>query len=103
VYDKGALLKERLHAMASAIGRGKVTVKGRGMMQGLAMPSGETAAQVVKAAYSRGLVIETSGPRDEVVKCLAALNIPDDEFNNGLDLLEEAVREAVDNSERKAA
>jgi diaminobutyrate-2-oxoglutarate transaminase len=103
VYDKGALLKERLHSIATATGRDQVTVKGRGMMQGLAMPSGEMAATVVKAAFSRGLIIETSGPRDEVVKCLAALTIPDDELHSGLDLLEEAVRDAFDKSARKAA
>ncbi|HUD96342.1 MAG TPA: diaminobutyrate--2-oxoglutarate transaminase [Woeseiaceae bacterium] len=103
VYDKGALLRKRLHSIADAIGREQVSVKGRGMMQGLAMPSGKIAAMVVKAAFSRGLIIETSGPRDEVVKCLAALTIPDDELNSGLDLLEEAVRDAFDKYARKAA
>lgn len=103
VYEKGELLRDRLTDIAADAGAGQVTVKGRGMMRGLAMPSGDIAAKVVREAFAQGLVIETSGPRDEVIKCLAALTIPEEEFNKGLDILAIAVQGALAKSDRRAA
>lgn len=92
IYEKGELLKSRLGEMARDMGLDPSAVKGRGMMRGLRMPSGEVASQVTRAALDKGLVIETSGPNDEVVKCLAALTIPEKELLQGLDILAAAVR-----------
>lgn len=103
VYEKGELLRERLESIASEIGTDRITTKGRGMMRGLAMPSGEIAAKVVGNAFERGLVIETSGPFDEVVKCLAALTITESELDEGLDILAEAVKSAFSKGAREAA
>ncbi|MGA1462932.1 MAG: diaminobutyrate--2-oxoglutarate transaminase [Steroidobacteraceae bacterium] len=72
-----------------------LALRGRGLMSGLACPDGELAAAVCRAAYRRGMVIETSGAHDEVVKCLPALNIDDELLSEGLDLLEESFRMAV--------
>lgn len=44
----------------------------------------------------RGLVIETSGAHDEVVKVLAPLTITETEFAQGLDILERAVAAALE-------
>ena len=60
-------------------------VKGRGMMRGLDVGAGEVAAQIVKACLARGLVIETSGAHDEIVKVLSPLTIEDDELRAGPD------------------
>lgn len=68
----------------------RLTLKGRGLMSGLACPSGEFASAVCKAAYRRGMVIETSGAHDEVVKCLPALNIDEALLDEGMDLVEES-------------
>ena len=67
-------------------------VKGRGMMRGIDVGSGERAAAITAAAFDLGIVIETSGPHDEVVKVLAPLTIEDDVLANGLDLLARAFR-----------
>lgn len=67
-----------------------LTLRGRGLMSGLACPSGEFASAVCKAAYRRGMVIETSGAHDEVVKCLPALNIDEALLDEGMDLVEES-------------
>lgn len=103
IQERAELLEERLSGIARDAGPGKIRVKGRGMMRGLELPSGEHAAAVVKAAFERGLIIETSGPNDEVVKCLAALTIDEDDFRKGLDILSEAVSEALDKADRAAA
>lgn len=102
-YEKGELLRERLESIANDIGNRRVTTRGRGMMRGLVMPSGEIAAKVVSNAFDRGLVIETSGPCDEVVKCLAALTIPEEELNQGLDILADAVTSAFSEAAKEAA
>ena len=94
VERRGDLLEKRLTQIASRC-RGLATVKGRGMMRGIDVGSGELATAIVSAAFDRGIVIETSGPNDEVVKVLAPLTIEDDVFASGLALLEEAFKEAM--------
>ena len=45
--------------------------------------------------FEKGLVIETSGPEDEVVKILAPLTTPDETLREGLRMLEESAREVL--------
>ena len=103
IYDKGQLLKTKLEDMARANGFARTAVKGRGMMRGLEMPSGELAGLVVKKAFADGLVIETSGSDGEIVKCLAALTISDEDLIRGLDIMARSVRVALDRADRAAA
>jgi diaminobutyrate-2-oxoglutarate transaminase len=46
---------------------------------------------VREAAFQRRLILETSGPRGEVVKLLPPLTIEDGALNRGLEILEESV------------
>jgi diaminobutyrate-2-oxoglutarate transaminase len=92
VRRRGEMLRERLEAMAAGHG---LRTCGRGMMRGIDMGSGEAAAVVTGAAFERGLIIETSGAHDEIVKVLAPLNIEDELFASGLDILEDCVARAV--------
>ena len=73
-------------------------VRGRGMIQGLASLEPGLAGQVVAAAYKRGLLVETSGPDDEVVKLLPPLTIERGTLDQGLDVLAAAVDAAVEAS-----
>jgi diaminobutyrate-2-oxoglutarate transaminase len=59
------------------------------------MGSGEVASAVTSTCFERGLIIETSGAHDEIVKVLAPLTIDDELLEAGLDILEEAVRKAM--------
>ncbi|WP_323810698.1 diaminobutyrate--2-oxoglutarate transaminase [Sphingobium baderi] len=92
VARRAALLERRLDAMAAEHG---LSTRGRGMMRGIDMGSGEAAAAVTAACFERGLIIETSGARDEVVKVLAPLIIDDALFSSGLDILASCIREAL--------
>lgn len=88
---KGERLRARLEEIAGKhpdVVRG---TKGRGMMRGIDVGSGEVSGRIVKAAFERGLVIETSGPRDEIVKVLAPLTIADEDLDRGLDILSAAI------------
>jgi len=70
-------------------------LKGRGMMQGIDVGSGDLAGDICARAFEKGLVIETSGAHDEVVKVLAPLTTPDETFRKGLGILAEVAREAI--------
>jgi diaminobutyrate-2-oxoglutarate transaminase len=61
--------------------------RGRGLVHCLAFEDGVSAA-----AFERGLLVETAGPRGEAVKLLPPLTITDAELDRGLELLADAVR-----------
>jgi len=66
-------------------------VRGRGLMAGIALNAPGAAEAVAAECFANGLVIETSGAEDEVVKILCPLTIPDADLNQGLDILSAAV------------
>jgi diaminobutyrate-2-oxoglutarate transaminase len=70
----------------------ELTPKGRGLARGLQFAQPELAAKACAAAFERGLLMETSGPSDEVMKILPALTITDAELDEGLDIVRESVR-----------
>jgi diaminobutyrate-2-oxoglutarate transaminase len=73
-------------------------LKGRGMMRGVDVGSGDLAERICARAFEKGLVIETSGAGDEVVKVLAPLTTPDETFQKGLDILVEAAKDVTENT-----
>lgn len=99
VADKAGYLARRLDAIADEHG---LAVKGRGMMMGIDAGSGANAAAICQACFADGLIIETSGSHDEIVKVLAPLTISTTQFSRGLDTLEAAFA-AVLGTRRAAA
>ncbi|GAA4475744.1 diaminobutyrate--2-oxoglutarate transaminase [Rhodococcus olei] len=67
-----------------------VGCRGRGMVQGLVFDDPGKAVKVCGLAYDDGLLAETSGPSDEVVKLLPPLTVTDAELDHGLSILAEA-------------
>ncbi len=100
VRRRGALLKRRLDAIAAEHG---LSTCGRGMMRGLNVGAGDIAAAITTACFVQGLIIETSGAHDEIVKVLAPLVIDDAVLSTGLDILEESVRAVLTDSYGVAA
>ncbi|MBA4858745.1 diaminobutyrate--2-oxoglutarate transaminase [Nocardia farcinica] len=89
---KAATTRAALERIAAAVpGLG---VRGRGLVQGLVFADASRAAKVCRAAFDRGLLVETSGSMDEVVKLIPPLTVAEDELAHGLELLGAAV-EAV--------
>ena len=83
----------RLQQISQKVSGSKL--KGRGMMQGIDVGSGKLAADICNRCFEKGLICETSGPKDEVIKIFAALNIPMELLEKGLKILEEATIERV--------
>jgi len=88
---KGTHIETTLRALADAVGSQVIEVRGRGMIQGVVFADGDLAARVVAEAFDRGLLVETAGPQDEVIKLLPPLTITDEELQRGLALLADAV------------
>ena len=100
IRRKADYLNQRLGAIAESYG---FRVKGRGMMRGIDTGSGDKAAEICAAAFERGLVIETAGSSDEIVKVLAPLTISDETFARGLDIVAEAFETVLRAPARVAA
>ncbi len=89
IQEKAKILGDRLEKIAATIPGARL--KGRGFMRGIDVGSGDMAEAVCARCFENGLIIETSGAYDEVVKCLAPLTIERELMEKGLDILEKAV------------
>ncbi|WP_166253197.1 diaminobutyrate--2-oxoglutarate transaminase [Marinobacter salicampi] len=103
VKAKSEILAKRLQGICDQFGPMEFALKGRGMMRGIACSSGELADRITTRAFEKGLIIETAGPDDEVVKCLMPLTISEADLNKGLDLLTESVSEIMEEDLSKAS
>lgn len=90
VEEKSEVARARLRRIAGNQG----DVRGRGFILGLELEHPRLAQLVARQAFELGLVIETAGAVDQVVKILPPLTITLDELGRGLDILAEAVDRA---------
>jgi diaminobutyrate-2-oxoglutarate transaminase len=84
---------ERLRAWEKRFTAIGLHAKGRGMMRGLGFDSADTAGAVGGRAYERGLLVETSGARGQVLKIMPPIVLSAADLAEGLDLLEDALAE----------
>lgn len=68
-------------------------VRGRGLMLGIAFSGKGFAEKVCTQAFQHGLIMETSGPDDEVAKLLPPLIIDREGLEKGLTILEDSITE----------
>ena len=92
---KSTLMGQGLQRIADRVGGNHLRVKGRGLMQGLECRDGDTASRISQAAFRRGLIIETSGNRGQVLKCLCPLSITEAELHEGLRHLDDSAMEVI--------
>jgi len=93
IKRKGEYISERLNKIIEKHGEGNFTTRGRGMFQGINCVNGEIAGKITHRAFTKGLIIETSGADDQVVKLFCPLVISDENLKKGIDILEESVAE----------
>ncbi|WP_443076065.1 diaminobutyrate--2-oxoglutarate transaminase [Streptomyces sp. SP18ES09] len=93
--DRAERVERALLDLCGGDGDTGLTVRGRGLVWGLEFADGERAGAVCRRAFETGLLLETSGPRGEVVKLLPPLTVTDDELDEGLGILARAVRHAA--------
>jgi diaminobutyrate-2-oxoglutarate transaminase len=80
VQQRSELLRDKLEDLCAEYPAETVHVKGRGLMMGLEFARPEQAALASKELFKRGIVIETCGERDRVLKFLPPLIISNDEL-----------------------
>ncbi|PPJ19569.1 diaminobutyrate--2-oxoglutarate transaminase [Nocardia nova] len=85
----GERVRAALARVADAVGG--LSTRGRGLAHGLVFDDASEAGKVSRVAFEEGLLVETSGACDEVVKLLPPLIITDSELDHGLDILARAV------------
>ncbi len=90
---KGEYVSKRLNTIVEKYGEGNFTTRGRGMFQGINCVSGEVAGKITHKAFQKGLIIETSGADDHVVKFLCPLVIGMENLKKGIDIVEQAIKE----------
>src|SRR4051794_9123717 len=83
---KGEQVEAALKRIAADRPEAVTGVRGRGLAQGTAFTDPAHAPAVCGAAFDRGLLMETSGPEDEVVKLLPPLTTTAGELAEGLDI-----------------
>ncbi|MEW2531004.1 diaminobutyrate--2-oxoglutarate transaminase [Streptomyces sp. NPDC047071] len=69
--------------------------RGRGMAWGLELADPRHAGRAARRAFELGLLVETSGAHDEVLKLLPPLTITTDDLDEGLRTVERAVYETA--------
>ncbi len=87
---KAAKVTERLEALVRRIPV-QAEARGRGLIQGIEFADAELAAECSKRAFEQGLIIETAGVEDQVLKLLPPLMIPDADLEAGLRIIESVV------------
>ncbi|MEO8817501.1 MAG: diaminobutyrate--2-oxoglutarate transaminase [Paralcaligenes sp.] len=93
---KEGLVRDWLENLAYSYSAAGLSVRGRGLIQGLVTPAdSDLAGQIAKRAFEHGVVIETSGANDEVLKVLPALTIEDEQLERGLEVIERSTAEIL--------
>ena len=97
VQQKSWYVGKRLHQLRETH-PSIVGVRGRGLFFGIEFAPGELVNDVRDAAFRNGLIVESCGARDHVLKILPPLTIEESKLAEGLRRLEESVREVLDPS-----
>jgi diaminobutyrate-2-oxoglutarate transaminase len=102
VEAKSALVRERLEKMVERLGV-EATVRGRGLIYGVDFADASIAGKVSAACFERGLILETAGIDDQVLKLLPSLTIDEADLKKGLDIIEASLEAVLGRAVRKAA
>lgn len=93
---KGDLLRTELEKLAEKYPELEASVRGLGMIQGLVLPQTGVAGETSSECFQRGLIIETAGANDHVLKFLPSLLISEDLMLEGLSIVDEALGALVE-------
>ncbi|MHC8943091.1 diaminobutyrate aminotransferase [Advenella incenata] len=100
---KERIVRDWLENIVHSFPEAGFSVRGRGLIQGLVCDDKpELANKIAQQAFAHGLVIETSGAQDEVLKILPALTIEDAQLTQGLELIERSVAEVLKQEGKKS-
>lgn len=94
VDANGSFVDGELRRIADEHADSGAVVRGRGLARALAFDDPQVAGAVCRNAFERGLLLETAGSDDEVVKLLPPLTTHQDDLGTGLSIVADSVRAA---------
>ncbi len=97
VFRKGAILSDRLNAISGKYPQLNSEVRGRGFIYGMSVDPPELAREISMECFKNKLIIELAGARNNVIKFLAPLIIPDEVLMEGLDILDASIGSVLKN------
>lgn len=89
--QRSRIIQDRLQAIVEKYPPGHAWVKGRGLFYGIEFGDPARAERARTMVAELGVVAETSGARNQVLKLMPALNIPLSQLEEGLALISSAV------------
>lgn len=99
IHHKSILVYRRLKEMIKKYPQDLVKIRGRGLLWGIDLGVSGLATRASQAAFKRGLIIETAGREDNVLKLMPPLIIDEFGLNTGLNIIEEALDIVVQTTE----
>jgi len=95
IQRHGQTIRQALESLAAEYPAVVTAVRGRGMIWGIELKPSGLAVRISRKAFELGLVIETCGSEDQVVKLLPPLIVNSAELDSGLQLLGHAFARAL--------
>jgi diaminobutyrate-2-oxoglutarate transaminase len=95
IKNKEAVLSHTLQSIVESYPKSFIQKRGRGLMYGLECKFPELAQSIKASCFANGLIIETAGSNDEVIKFMPALTIEREMLVEGLGKFKEAVKQAI--------
>ncbi|MFA8438040.1 diaminobutyrate--2-oxoglutarate transaminase [Pueribacillus sp. YX66] len=92
IADKSKMMSEFLEQIVDEYKELDAETRGRGLMQGVACNKAGLSVKICAEAFKRGLLMETSGPNDEVFKFLPPLIIDKKGLEQGFSIVEESIQ-----------
>jgi len=103
IQRKERLVRDWLENVIHSYPNAGLAVRGRGLIQGLVTTADHSLAnKIAHASFEKGVVVETSGANDEVLKLLPSLTIEDELLTRGLDVIEQSLAEVLGESGQSA-
>src|SRR5699024_11388624 len=96
VRQMAQLIQARLKAVVDAYPKFDAEVRGRGLFIGMDCADAGLAKEIAAACFQGGLICETAGAQDNVVKAMPPLTTPKADIEAGLDILESSVKKVLD-------
>lgn len=93
IQQKAKITKQFLENLNKKFPELKGEVRGLGLMAGIACGVDGLAEKITAKAFEQGLIMETSGPKDEVFKLFPPLTIDEAGLKKGFDIIEKSVEE----------
>lgn len=95
IKERSAIFEKRMQDIITKFPALQGEARGRGLMLGIATPIPGLASKICAEAFERGLLMETSGPQDEVFKFLPPLIIDEAGIHNGFTIIEESIEALI--------